>query len=502
MITLTGIFSESFGGTCTIRGYAKYTDIVSSSYPHPHYQRPEDSKHIEDISKFITSGTNSFSPEVVLAYTAEYDYYASGANGEVDAIADIRSGKGFSSNKNGVIFKKQKAVDNGFLYEIKIPETEDNKPFRRVDGNHRLKAFEKLALEGQVKSSYLIPFCIILFAEGTPLRDEKIIFHNINSKAVPIKSEQLLKSVLIPSHSDTDFSDDEVLNNFGFEYLLTRKLIIEKPLLCRKLHSVKWIRENIMSIILDLINYVCAEDKIESKEEIEAFYNSVAYALRHADIVNENECSIASGLFFLLTSLYYKIEIASLDPEHKLEDYKNNLLQWARKYQITDVQNDSAENAVINAKCIRDIFDKYISSTEQTIFMSRCFSPDFDENEHAIRRVIKAVNEEKHITLKLIRVDQHTEGSTGQISDRVFKDIEKSGLVIADLSSGRPNIPHEIGYAMGLNKDLIIIHNGTDEKADEHTPSNIKMYEQIRFNNNYQKLEDELKKRIIDYYKL
>ena len=110
MITLTGIFSESFGGTCTIRGFAKYTDVVNSSYPHPHYQRPEDAQHIEDISKFITSGTNSFSPEVVLAYTTEYDYYAAGANGEVDAVSDIRSGKGFTSNKNGVSFKKIKAV--------------------------------------------------------------------------------------------------------------------------------------------------------------------------------------------------------------------------------------------------------------------------------------------------------------------------------------------------------------------------------------------------------
>lgn len=129
----------------------------------------------------------------MLAYTTEYDYYAAGANGDIDAVSDIRIGKGFTSNKNGVSFKKIKAVDNGFLYEIKIPENEDNKPFRRVDGNHRLKAFEKLAAEGQVKSSYLIPFCVILFAEGTPLKDEKIIFHNINSKAVPIKSEQLLK---------------------------------------------------------------------------------------------------------------------------------------------------------------------------------------------------------------------------------------------------------------------------------------------------------------------
>ena len=39
-------------------------------------------------------------------------------------------------------------------------------------------------------------------------------------------------------------------------------------------------------------------------------------------------------------------------------------------------------------------------------------------------------------------------------------------------------------------------------EADEHTPSNIKMYEQIRFNRDYHKLETELKAKLIDYYKL
>ena len=33
MIQLSGIFSESLGGTCTIRGYAKYNEIVELSYP-------------------------------------------------------------------------------------------------------------------------------------------------------------------------------------------------------------------------------------------------------------------------------------------------------------------------------------------------------------------------------------------------------------------------------------------------------------------------------------
>ena len=512
MIILTGIFSESFGGTCTIRGYAKYTDIVDSSYPHPHYQRPEDPQHIEDISKFITSGTNSFCPEVVLAYTAEYDYYAPNANSEVNAIEDIRSGKGFSSNKNGVIFKKQKAVEHGFLYQIKIPDSADAKPFRRVGGSHRLKACEKLISTRQVKSSYLIPFCIILFADGTPLKDEKIIFHNINSKAVPIKSEQLLRSVVIVSGNETDFSNNELEDKFGFEYLLARRFLKEKPLVVRKLKSIKWVNENLITIVVDLISFInsanengseegCTQ-KIETAESIDAFFTAVSKALGHATPISTHELSIASGIFFLLSLFYYWIELTAFDTQKNYEVYKNNFVDWAKKYQVTDVQRDSAENAAINAKCIWTIYDKYLDSTEQTIFLSRCFNEKYNENEHAIRRAIDEVNREKHISLKLVRVDQHTEGATDQISDRVFRGIQCAGLVIADLSSGRPNIPHEIGYAMGLKKDIIIIHNGTDVEAEEHTPSNIRMYEQVRFNGNYQSLYEQIKQKLIDYYKL
>lgn len=290
MIQLSGIFSESLGGTCTIRGYAKYNEIVELSYPHPGYQRPAEDEHVAEISSFITSGSNSFSPEVVLAYTAKYNYYAQGASSEVDALADIRSGKGFTSNVDGIAFKKEKAAGNGFLYTLSIPDKKydriEDKPFRRVDGNHRLLAIEKLIAEGQMRSNYLIPFCIIVFPDNVSMKDEKIIFHNINSKAVPIRSERLL------------------------------------------------------------------------------------------------------------------------------------------------------------------------------------------------------------------------EGTTGQISDRIFRDIESAGLVIADLSSGKLNVPHEIGYAMGLKKDLILVHNGTSEEAEKHIPSNIRMFEQIRFNGDYQTLQNEIKRRLIDYYKL
>ena len=162
------------------------------------------------------------------------------------ALADIRSGKGFTSNVDGIAFKKEKAAGNGFLYTLSIPDKKydriEDKPFRRVDGNHRLLAIEKLIAEGQMRSNYLIPFCIIVFPDNVSMKDEKIIFHNINSKAVPIRSERLLEGIIVDSKDELSFSDKELDDSFGHEYLLARKVLKNKPLAIR--NSLDSIRSN------------------------------------------------------------------------------------------------------------------------------------------------------------------------------------------------------------------------------------------------------------------
>ena len=47
--------------------------------------------------------------------------------------------------------------------------------------------------------------------------------------------------------------------------------------------------------------------------------------------------------------------------------------------------------------------------------MSRCFSAEYNETENAIRRAINEINNEKKTGIMLIRVDEHHEGTTGQI---------------------------------------------------------------------------------------
>ena len=326
MIQLSGIFSESLGGTCTIRGYAKYNEIVELSYPHPGYQRPAEDEHVAEISSFITSGSNSFSPEVVLAYTAKYNYYAQGASSEVDALADIRSGKGFTSNVDGIAFKKEKAAGNGFLYTLSIPDKKydriEDKPFRRVDGNHRLLAIEKLIAEGQMRSNYLIPFCIIVFPDNVSMKDEKIIFHNINSKAVPIRSERLLEGIIVDSKDELSFSDKELDDSFGHEYLLARKVLKNKPLAIRKLKAIPWIRSDLITALIDIIESIQKRfGNIQTAEHEEAFGIALSNALNDAKPGENGTLLISSGLLFLLVALYYNIEISS--PSADAVQYKD-----------------------------------------------------------------------------------------------------------------------------------------------------------------------------------
>lgn len=270
---------------------------------------------------------------------------------------------------------------------------------------------------------------------------------------------------------------------------------------CKKNEVIPWIRSDLITALIDIIESIQKRfGNIQTAEHEEAFGIALSNALNDAKLGENGTLLISSGLLFLLVALYYNIEISS--PSADAVQYKDRLLTWSEKYQITDAQIDTEQNAASNAECIEAIFNRYVRSTEQTIFMSRCFSAEYNETENAIRRAINEINNEKKTGIMLIRVDEHHEGTTGQISDRIFRDIESAGLVIADLSSGKLNVPHEIGYAMGLKKDLILVHNGTSEEAEKRIPSNIRMFEQIRFNGDYQTLQNEIKRRLIDYYKL
>ena len=199
-----GAFETSFGGFPTVRGYARLSDLAKCSFADEAYQRELKKEHVEDIKTFFNDGEYLFFPEIILSVQLDVDYSKDDAP-EADPFRLISDGKRFRSNTNGLIVNPRKPRSSSDLtrYEVTIPD--DTKILKRIDGNHRLTAFE--ALDDPELERFVAPYCLVFF--GSPKdakRNEKALFHNINSKALPLTSEESLKGIV----DDVEDFPDEV----------------------------------------------------------------------------------------------------------------------------------------------------------------------------------------------------------------------------------------------------------------------------------------------------
>lgn len=65
--------------------------------------------------------------------------------------------------------------------------------------------------------------------------------------------------------------------------------------------------------------------------------------------------------------------------------------------------------------------------------------------------IVKVITESG---LEPIRADQYKD--SGPIPEKIFRDIETAGIIVADLTHGKPNVYLEVGYALGLGKTIIL----------------------------------------------
>jgi nucleoside 2-deoxyribosyltransferase len=60
----------------------------------------------------------------------------------------------------------------------------------------------------------------------------------------------------------------------------------------------------------------------------------------------------------------------------------------------------------------------------------------------------------KEFGLSALRIDEVQD--SGMVTDQILKHIEKSAIVLADLTGERPNCYYETGYAHALGRDLVL----------------------------------------------
>lgn len=77
------------------------------------------------------------------------------------------------------------------------------------------------------------------------------------------------------------------------------------------------------------------------------------------------------------------------------------------------------------------------------------------------------------------------------ILERIYNQISKADIIVADMSNRNPNVFYEVGYAHALGKTTILLTQNSED-----IPFDLKHYPHIIYDNKILKLKDELSTRV------
>lgn len=124
-------------------------------------------------------------------------------------------------------------------------------------------------------------------------------------------------------------------------------------------------------------------------------------------------------------------------------------------------------------------------------FVIMPFAKEFDDVYAAIKTNVENVIGER--SGKCIRLDEAT--PAGPITTRLLQEIQSATFCIADVTGNIPNVMWEVGFAMALNKPIILI-----TQTISNLPFDIKDLQTLEYDRNHitHTLEESLKKAILD----
>ncbi|OXT02225.1 hypothetical protein B7H23_04735 [Notoacmeibacter marinus] len=322
------------------------------------------------------------------------------------------------------------------------------------------------------------------------------MFHNINSKAWPLTSEETYKGII---DFRNDFPDDVLEERFGLEYLQCRQL--KDRLDFTYLSNLKNVfgknkgqDECARSVLIQSLQDVRKQTDPKAALDPEAVFEAIK---RINDTYGDKrlQACTAQGLF--AACLFFQL---SGDRSRGTYEQFTNWVLRTHQYELQS----------IHAADLIKIFGKIAQSRKRQVFVSMQFSEDTKPNFDAIKSAVDDLNKahELDIEIRPIRIDQFDTGYSYEINAEVLRLIEDSGLLIADLTHGNKNVYQEIGYLMGLNQgkglaheNFLLIHNGSIGDAKKDIGFNIAGIKQLRLNDT-NALREAVKDQVSKFYGL
>lgn len=532
---LSGILHTSLGGFTVIRGVAALGDLARCSRFDGAYQRNLIETHRSEIEQFLADRQFLFFPEVVLSASLSFDYKRAGKR-EVRPLGDLFTGKGFASNVDGLSVRVAKTkLPKGLevvggsaaptLAFLELPEDQltrdDGLRLFRIDGNHRLSAARDLK-PGDLTYQLDTPFCVVLHEDPTEKqRFEKVVFHNINAKQIPLTSEENLRLILQDGEGAL-FSDEDLLTkpSFGAAYWLARHLLPQFN--ADFLGGLAEHFKNKHTLALGLAQFLTAKqmvagdpDQARLRPEVERIRQALISVNAHYGAAG-GQALRASGCHGVLTAFLYfalKNEGRQLPAFVRwIESNRIDRLSPATTMRGLGYHYHLGRTQAVDAASLVDVFESVLTARQRQIFISMAFREETKETFETFKKTVRQINEKHQLDIRLreIRIDQFNKGHSYTIDDEILKVIEGCGLLIADLTFGNRNVYHEIGYLMGLNRGQGLAHDNFVLIADKKTRGselesdigfNLKSWQQLRFDSTRQ-LEEALTESIEIFYGL
>ena len=525
-----GILHTSLGGFTVIRGVAPLGDLARCSEFNPKYQRNLIETHKAEIERFLADSQYLFFPEVILSASLRFAFNAYRGTRKIDPVNDILFGHGFTSNVNDLKVTTVKTrlpraleVVGGTnapqLAYLELPEDQVDNGLKlfRIDGNHRLSAADD-ARPGEANYGLPTPFCIVLHEDSDQAeRFEKVVFHNINAKQIPLTSEENLRLILEAGESSL-FDDRTLLESpdFGLAHYLARKLLAEID--DRYLEALEGPLKNRRSLALALTQFLIGKGVISETEDtslLDAEVSRMREAFKTVNTIYKERPKLAKNACHgvLVAFLYFAL--------HNEGRQLRAFARWVTSNRIDHLAPVTTTQGLgyhyhlgriqaVDATSLVSVFESVLTARKREIFISMAFSKTKATHE-AIKNAVQQINNKHNLDIRLreIRIDQFNKGHSYTINDEILELIEGSGLLIADLTFGNHNVYHEVGYLMGLNRGkgleqnnfILIVDKTRGNKLESDIGFNLRNWQQLRFEDTLT-LADDLTESLEIYYDL
>jgi hypothetical protein len=483
---LTGIIDRSLGQIC-LRGFAPIKELARISIADYTYQRNLLDKQQARISNFLDNEQFLFFPEVILCFRIKSNIEQ---KRQMNSLQSIELGKNIITQNGKISIKFIKNKTDLKLAELNIDDTflnslisNRNYLFHRIDGNHRLSASEET--ESSFVNNLKIPYCIIIgedfYENGKKIEEHskefdkavQVYFHNINTKVIPLTSEENLKGIV---NNKDRFSDEELSKIINTDGTFLRNLLTEVKDYNAYPNLKNIIRDYEKTFSVILTNLLKDKINISDTELIRNILSESNTLLSKFSLRYNSEILLAL-IYFLFTK-------------------KNgeSFLDWAKINRLDAIDDISSENII-------NLYEES-SKREINVFVAMpYFSRDIVESHNKIYiRAIEKIKNDYDININLYKIMTY-EGASVNIINDIFEKIKNCQIFIANITNNNPNVTYEMGWARALNIPIIIAKEKDSEPKSDYKLDSYFEYQKEAYTTLEDSISKHLKNILKDIYK-